>query len=283
MARRRDAVLDQINHTIGLLQTELAEKLGEIETGTSAPSVGTQTRYPYPSRRSTPTDGYGQTQGRPAYLHSAEPRIDGTPMSGVPNPASGIGFSLPPHYPSINVPMDLPDFSVKKPAVMPDYFDGQTSLDDWLTHLDLCSKINGWTEEQKTNFLAVKLKGPALQLYTDLPEAKKHNYVELEKSLQERFSPRGQAELYRAQLKARVRRKGETLPELASNIRRLVVKAYPDVSVEFRDELGRDYFLDALDSPDIRIQVRRLKPKTLSAAVSLATEEEALRKLFHEL
>jgi hypothetical protein len=89
--------------------------------------------------------------------------------------------------------------------------------------------------------------------------------------MQDRFNPHGQAELFRAKLKARVRRKGETLPELASEIRRLVSKAFPTASVDFREEIGRDYFLDALDSPDVRLQVRRLKPKTLAEALKLAT------------
>ena len=123
------------------------------------------------------------------------------------------------------------------------------------------------------------MKGPALQLYTDLPEEKKCSYVELVSALQDRFNPHGQAELFRAKLKVRVRRKGETLPELASEIRRLVSKAFPTASVDFREEIGRDYFLDALDSPDVRLQVRRLKPKTLAEALKLASEEDTFLQL----
>ena len=151
---------------------------------------------------------------------------------------------------------------VTKPVVQPDNYDGKTPFEDWLSHMELCSEINSWNTNQKTRFLAVKLRGPALQVYTDLPETKKHSYTELVHALKERFCPQGQVGLFRAQLRARGRRKDESLQQLASEIRRLVLKAYPDVSSEFREEMARDQFIEALDLPDVRIQVRRAKPKS---------------------
>ena len=162
-----------------------------------------------------------------------------------------------------------------KPIVEPDNYDGRTNLEDWLTNLNLCCQINGWTKEQKTKFLAVRLRGPALQVYTDLPDINKSCLEDVVRALRERFSPVGQIALYRAQLKARSRGKNEPLPELASDLRRLVSKAYPNVSALLREELGRDYFIEALDSPDIRMQVRRAKPKDLGGALTIALEEEA--------
>ena len=73
------------------------------------------------------------------------------------------------------------------------------------SHMELCSEINGWSITQKNWFLAVKLRGPAWLVYTDLPEAKKHSYPELVRALQERFCPQGQVGLFRAQLRARGR------------------------------------------------------------------------------
>ena len=162
-----------------------------------------------------------------------------------------------------------------KPIVNPDNYDGSKSFDDWLTNLELCSQINGWSVEQKTRFLAVRLRGPALQVYTDLSDARKHDYSALVKALKGRFSPQGQSYLFRAKLKVRSRRKNEKLPELASDIRRLVVKAYPDISAELREELGKDHFIEALDLPEIRMQVRRAKPVNLGDALTTALEEEA--------
>jgi hypothetical protein len=47
-----------------------------------------------------------------------------------------------------------------------------------------------------------------------------------------RFAPENQTELYRSQIDARIRKKGETLPELAQDIKRLVRLAYPNAPVE---------------------------------------------------
>ena len=62
----------------------------------------------------------------------------------------------------------------------------------------------------------MKLRGPTLQVFTDLPEAKKHSYSELVTALKERFCPQGQVGLFRAQLRARSRRQKESLQQLAS-------------------------------------------------------------------
>ena len=128
------------------------------------------------------------------------------------------------------------------------------------SHMELCSEINGWSITQKNWFLAVKLRGPAWLVYTDLPEAKKHSYPELVRALQERFCPQGQVGLFRAQLRARGRRKEESLQQLASGIRKLVLKAYLDVCSEFWEETARDQFIEDLDLPDVRTQVGRAKP-----------------------
>ena len=77
----------------------------------------------------------------------------------------------------------------------------------------------------------------------------------------------------------RCHRKGEALPELVSNIRRLVARAYPNVSADMKEGMGRDYFIEALDLPEIRMQVRQTKPKTLSMALRVALEEEAFSML----
>ena len=244
------AVLQQINRTIELLEANLDrvdKELGE-RTGmgihSPAQSMEYEAVFSHPVRRSHPMDNTEQLQGNANFRESTD-----------------TYFGTCSCTPSVNLDSEFDSTMLgsRKPVVQPDIFDGRhPQFDDWLTHFNLCGQINCWTGVQKAKFLAVKLRGSALQVYTDLPDSKEANYADIVKALQERFSPQGQTELYRAQLKARVHRKGKSLPELPSDIRRLVLKAYPDVSPEFRDEIGRDCFLDALDSPDIRIQLRRL-------------------------
>ena len=201
-------------------------------------------------------------------------------------PADSIRKSNPPSYHTrIDRTLVTPElsgqYSEPKPIVMPEPYDGVSSLtlEDWLTNFEICSRINGWTESQKCSFLAVKLRGAALHVFTDLPVEDRNQYFSVVQALRNRFDRSSQTELYKVQLRARVRKPGENLSELASAIRRLTNRAYPSVSIDVRDDLAKDQFLEALDSRHTRLQVRRQKPRSLDEALSLAIEEEVLVSL----
>ncbi len=167
-----------------------------------------------------------------------------------------------------------------KPVVMPESYDGVTmTFEDWLTNFEICSAINGWSEGQKCSFLAVKLRGSALHVYTDLCAEKRNNYASVVKSLKNRFDRSDQTELFKVQLRARVRKSGENLSELASAIRRLTNRAYPGVPVVVREDLAKDQFIEALDSRHTRLEIRRRKPTSLDEALSMTMEEEMLLSL----
>jgi hypothetical protein len=59
------------------------------------------------------------------------------------------------------------------------------------------------------------LRGQAQGVLGNLPLESRQDFKELVKSLEERFSPSNQTELYRTQLRERSQRAVETLPELA--------------------------------------------------------------------
>jgi len=57
------------------------------------------------------------------------------------------------------------------------------------------------------------------------------------------------------------RRPGETLTALHQDIRRLTVLAHPNFPSEARDVMACDYFIDALDDPEMALKVRERVPK----------------------
>ncbi|CAG2213721.1 unnamed protein product [Mytilus edulis] len=89
----------------------------------------------------------------------------------------------------------------------------------------------------------------------DLSDDKKSHFDQLVRSLEERFAPPNQSELYRVQLKERKQRASETLPELGQTIRRLVNKAYPTAPGEVKETLAKEHFLDALINSAICLAV----------------------------
>ena len=84
-------------------------------------------------------------------------------------------------------------------------------------------------------------------------------------------------ELYRSQLKNRVRGKEETLPELAQAIQRLVRQVYPDAPLSVREVLEKDCFVDAIPDTDIGWKMLQARPKNLQDALAAATEVEAFQ------
>nr|CAD7570824.1 unnamed protein product [Timema californicum] len=115
----------------------------------------------------------------------------------------------------------------------------------------------------------------ALGVYRDLPDSERKVWATLVERLGDKFNPRERTELDKLQFQNRTRQVGESLLELATSLRALATRAYPNVNSEARDELSRDRFLAVLGS-DIRLRVRQERPKTLEAAVSLALELEAI-------
>ncbi|KAJ8021210.1 hypothetical protein HOLleu_38341 [Holothuria leucospilota] len=112
-----------------------------------------------------------------------------------------------------------------------------------------------------------------------MPDSAKTDYQKVCNLFQVRFGSHGQKDLYRARLRIRKRKQGEPLVELAADIRRLINAAYPDMPPEVKNELGSDYFIEALDNAVQRTVVRRRKPTSLEAALKVAMEEEAIMQL----
>ena len=158
---------------------------------------------------------------------------------------------------------------------MPEAFSGQSNFKDWLLQFKTCQELNKWTDKQACQFLAVKLKGSALQVFADLDSTQRGSLSGVFKALADRFDPERDTGVYWSQLKGRIRKKGETLADLAGYIGRMVTKVYPDVAGSVRDVIAVQHFIDALENRDIQKQLRRLKPENLNKALRLAIDEES--------
>ena len=125
--------------------------------------------------------------------------------------------------------------------------------------------------------LAASLKGEAQAVLADLNTAARRNYSSLVNALSSRFSPAHQTEVYRIQLKNKYRKRDESLPELAHEVRRLGRQAYPMAPSHLLELLSKDHFLDALDDADLRPGVYQMRPSTLDDALQAALEIEAFQ------
>lgn len=168
--------------------------------------------------------------------------------------------------------------SQNRPVVMPESFAALDSeeWDSWISHFEDCAVINGWSDERKAQFLAVHMRGAALLQLQGLATGVRENYTTLKGALREKFVPKERIELHKAEFRARHRERDEKLPDLASYLRRLVSRAYPEAVLDLQDSLAKDQFIDALEDREIRMKLRESGPKTLDEAVSRALQIEAM-------
>lgn len=82
-------------------------------------------------------------------------------------------------------------------------------------------------------------------------------FDQLVTKLKDRFGAVGIEERYQTELRCRRRREGESIRELAQDIRRLMSLAYPgDGDSRIGQHIARDAFLAALGDPDLQLRVR---------------------------
>lgn len=166
---------------------------------------------------------------------------------------------------------EMPHLAGAKPAT----FDGKTTWDAYRAQFELLAGLNRWNDVQKATILAVNLRGPAAAVLTNLPSEHRQNFEVLAAALNRRFGSAHQTELNRAQLRVRMRRDEETLPELAEDVDRLTCLAYPDATTPMHQVLARDQFIDSLPDEEMRLRVRQNRPGSLTEALQCALELES--------
>ena len=108
----------------------------------------------------------------------------------------------------------------------PPKFDGKSgSVESHLAQFSIVAQRNSWDDGEMADYLMCSLSGEASNILKDLPC--NPTYTEVVTSLRQHYASVDQVEAYRAQLKNRRRKPGESLQDLMKDIRRLFLSAYP--------------------------------------------------------
>jgi len=158
--------------------------------------------------------------------------------------------------------------------IKPEKFNGHGSFETFLVHFENCSMYNGWNPADKAAHLRWSLTGTAAQL---LWGSEALPYEELLDKLKRRFSGKGMEEKFQSELRCRRRNKGESLRELAHDIRRLMTLAYPGEQSSLSEHIARDAFLSALGDPDFELKIREREPNDLDDALRIAQRFEVFK------
>jgi hypothetical protein len=192
-----------------------------------------------------------------------------------------VSSDRPPHTASNYVASNTSPVVMRNHTyIKPETYSGETEWKTWLVHFNIIAEINNWQGVVKAKFMGGALRKEALKLYASLSTEARADPDQIISELKSRFDPCDPAQTYRLQLRQRRRKTDESLPALATEIRMLTNKAFPDAPSSVIDEIAIDHFVEALeDNMDVRMAVRRAQPKTLAEALATARFEAGLIKI----
>ncbi|CAC5407458.1 unnamed protein product [Mytilus coruscus] len=142
-------------------------------------------------------------------------------------------------------------------AKKPPTFDGNTGWQDYLVQFKMVAAVNNWDDHTKAYELATNLRGVAQGIVTEIEPLKRFDYTYLVSALTSRFEPVNQENMYKVQMNSYYRKPGQTLPEMAQDIRRIPRLAYPTAPVE-----------------EISWEKTVLEPKTIDDCIRFGVEYE---------
>jgi hypothetical protein len=154
-------------------------------------------------------------------------------------------------------------------------YDGKTDWADYNVHFETVSKLNQWSDEVKVLKLVSSMQGAALTTVGHINTDSPPTYSELIQTLTKRFSPPNQSEMYMAQVDARIRKRGESLPELAQDVKRLIRLAHPSATAEIHDKLSYRAFRSALNDHDLEWAIVQSTIESIDETLHLALKYEA--------
>lgn len=124
-------------------------------------------------------------------------------------------------------------------------------------------------------------RGPGSSILWALRPGDNYTFGDLGETLEAVYGSIGEADLYSSQLKIRRRMKGETLTDLAQDVRKLMVLAYPGSQDRTTEILARDSFQEALEDPALIVQLQVQNPPNMDSALRVAQRMEAAFQTVH--
>lgn len=161
----------------------------------------------------------------------------------------------------------------KLPTIKLGSYDGSTPLETFLAKFENCNGYYTWSARDRLFHLKSSLEGHAGQVLWEITVDSSE--TDITKLLRNRFGNVNQVERFRAELRTRRRKSGESIQSVYQDIRRLMALGFPGQSGELCEVIGRDFFLDALVDPDLRVRVLDQQPRTLDEALSIVCRMEA--------
>ena len=135
------------------------------------------------------------------------------------------------------------DSSVQnRKEVRPEQYDGSTDWLDYIKYFETVAAYNQWTPADKAARLAITLTGAARQAWSDSGLTDLSSFRDLQRMLKQRFHPEGLDESFKDRFRHRVKSEDESFIEFGHSLRRLAVRAFPQMGRSARDSSDRPVY-----------------------------------------
>jgi hypothetical protein len=154
-------------------------------------------------------------------------------------------------------------------------YDGATEIGQFLMRLEICKRGHNWSDAEVKHQLICALSGPAAHvvLKTDLEnEATAEGLVQ---RLKERFGSEHLVALRQLQLNSLRQKPGESLAQLAANVRQLSCEAFEGKRSFHSDSIETRAFIDSIADRSVALQTLQASPATLDQAIRHALRFES--------
>jgi len=159
----------------------------------------------------------------------------------------------------------------------PDRFDGiKTEWPEYKRHFEVLANLQGWSEREKAQCLAVSLSGTAQSVLIGLSDVETMCYETIVQRLEAKYDPAGRELAHRAELR-NLRRKPDQGPaEWASLVEKLVTRAYPESHGRALEIAVLEHFLTGIADATTRHWLELKAIKTVPEAISKLIHYESV-------
>ena len=103
--------------------------------------------------------------------------------------------------------------------------------------------------------------------YGRLPHVTKQSYSTAREALYSHFEPEFKHELYRVELKKRVKLDSESWAYYGDSLSQLTSKAFPTLQDKTQEQIALNYYMNQLKDPQISLAVKQRRPEDIREAV----------------
>ena len=163
---------------------------------------------------------------------------------------------------------------------MPEAFNGSGDFEDYLQQFNTCAQLSGWYQsggdDLRPQYFALRLKGDALHFFSTLNYDQQNSFDGLVEAFRQSYTTN--VDILKARLKASKQQPGQDIATFLCDVRTSACRAYRD-HPHLIEQTVLTSFIECLSNSTLRWELRKARPYSSDAALTLAIQLNSYREL----